>query len=76
MNLKPLEIAYWQADVNSTDNAEKLGQAFLSAGYAENPQITDELLVLYLNGKKTSGSSVVEGVHSADDPLPQGGGES
>ncbi len=45
----------------------------VSASFAGNKEITDELLGLYLKGKKTAGSSIVEDFLSAGDPLPKVG---
>ncbi len=73
MNLKPTELAFWQRYVDSAGGKEEFEDAFVSSGYAGNPQITDELLALYLSGKKTAGSSLVEDFLSAGDPLPQVG---
>lgn len=71
--LKAIELAYWQRYVDAYLGKEDLRDVFVSAGYAGNPQITDELLALYLSGKKTAGSSLVEDFLSAGDPLPQVG---
>ena len=45
----------------------------ISASFAGNKEITDDLLKLYLLRKKTAGSSIVEDFLSAGDPLPQAG---
>lgn len=47
--------------------------AFVTASFAGTPEITDELLHLYLIGKKSAGSSIVEDFVSAGDPLPKVG---
>ncbi len=39
----------------------------ISASVAGTPEITDELLALYLMGKKTAGSSVVEGINASPE---------
>lgn len=73
MNLKPEELAFWQRYAHSIGGKESLRDAVVSAGYAGNPQITNQLLALYRSGKKTAGSSLVEDFLSAGDPLPQAG---
>lgn len=45
----------------------------MSAGYAGNQEITDELLALYFASKKTAGSSILEDYLTAGDPPPQVG---
>ena len=73
--LKPLEQAHWQkyVDALSASQKEKMNEVFVSAGYAGNPQITDELLGLYLCGRKTAGSSLMEDFLSCGERLPQVG---
>lgn len=43
------------------------------AAFAGNREITDDLLGLYLAGKKTAGSSLVEDYKTAGDSLPRVG---
>lgn len=69
--LKPHERAYWQRYVDSCLNKKELDGTYVTAGYAGSPEITDRLLELYLNGKKSAGSSVVEEFETAGDPLPE-----
>jgi 5-formyltetrahydrofolate cyclo-ligase len=64
---------YWNTYRASIPNKRHLQDVFVSAGYAGTPQITDELLALYLSGKKSAGSSVMEDFLTAGDPLPQVG---
>lgn len=71
--LRPAELAYWQKYLDASPDKEALAQSFVSAGYAGNPEITDELLALYLCGRKTAGSSLMEDYQAAGDPLPQVG---
>ena len=47
--------------------------SWVEASYAGNQLSTDQLLGLYLSGKKTAGSGIVEDFISAGDPLPQVG---
>ena len=73
MNLKPDETAFWNAYLNSVRDEESLHHAVVTAGYAGSPQITDDLLALYLAGKKTAGSSLLEDYLATGDPLPRVG---
>lgn len=72
MKLKSTELAYWQKFVSSTGEPN-LNNAVVTAGYAGTPEITDGLLALYLNGKKTAGSSPVEDFLVTGDRMPQVG---
>ena len=71
--LKPAEFIYWEKYVDTSGRNENFQNTFVAAAYAGNPQITDELLALYLSGKKTVGSSLLVDFISAGDPLPQVG---
>lgn len=73
MPLKPNEQAYWEKYLQTLADEVKLSHALVTAGYAGNPQITDELLALYLQGKKSAGSSLMEDFQTAGDPLPEVG---
>jgi 5-formyltetrahydrofolate cyclo-ligase len=48
-------------------------EARVTEGHAGNREITDGLIALYLSGRKTAGSSLVEDFRAAGDPLPQVG---
>lgn len=71
--LKPLEERYWQGFLSTQTNPQFLHNTLVYAGCAGNPQVTDELLALYFNGKKSAGSSVLEDFLAAGDPLPRVG---
>jgi uncharacterized protein YhfF len=47
--------------------------AFVEAAPAGDQTCTDNLIALYLNGKKTAGSSLVADFKHENDPLPQVG---
>lgn len=70
MSLKPAEREYWDLYVSGLPEGERPSAPFVTASYAGTPEITDGLLELYLAGKKTAGSSLVEDFLTAGDPLP------
>jgi 5-formyltetrahydrofolate cyclo-ligase len=72
-SLKSREASYWESYLQTLPLEQKPREAFVSAGYAGTPEMTDELLHLYLSGKKTAGSSLVEDFLSAGDALPRVG---
>lgn len=72
-SLKPQERQYWQSYLQTLTPDQIPTNAHVTAGYAGNPEISDELLELYLSGKKTAGSSIVEDFLSAGDPFPKVG---
>lgn len=69
-HLKPQERSYWSSYLETLPDDKKPMNAFVTAGHAGTPQITDELLALYLAGKKTAGSSVLEDYIAAGDQPP------
>lgn len=69
-HLKPQELSYWLTYLSTLPKDEKLTDAFVTAGYAGTPEITDGLLALYLAGRKTAGSSVLEDYVLAGDRPP------
>ncbi len=72
-HLKQPELKFWQEYLNSLDNSMRPINPTVSAGYAGSPEITDELLALYLSGKKNAGSSILEDFLSCGDPVPKVG---
>lgn len=50
-----------------------LDRLHVSASYAGNADLTDSLIALYLTGRKTAGSSVVQDFLSCGDRLPSVG---
>jgi uncharacterized protein YhfF len=69
-NLKPIESAYWRAYQRSLPTGKEDKQYLITASCAGTPEITDSLLALYLAGKKSAGSSVMEDFLAAGDALP------
>ena len=72
-SLKAQEQAYWESYLDSMPEDRRPNEAFISAGYAGNSEITDELLGLYLSGRKTAGSSILEDFLAAGVPPPKVG---
>ena len=62
---------YWDRFISGLPLNSRPLNPNISASFAGNKEITDELLNLYLIGKKTAGSSIVEDFVSAGDELPQ-----
>ena len=71
--LKDVENKYWQDYLEKLPNSDVPLNGHVDASYAGNREITDGLLQLYFDGKKTAGSSIVEDFLSTGDPLPQVG---
>ncbi len=70
-NLNKTQKEYWDRFVFSLPLNSRPVNPNISASFAGNKEITDELLNLYFIGKKTAGSSIVEDFLSAGDQLPQ-----
>lgn len=73
MRLDNIQKFYWDKFISSLSPCLHPVNPNVTASFAGNKEITDELLNLYLIGKKTAGSSVVEDFLSAGDELPQVG---
>ena len=71
--LTPLEREYWEQYQSFLAPEDRPQDPFIQANIAGSHTITDKLLQLYLEGKKTAGSSIVEDFVSAGDPLPKVG---
>lgn len=63
---------YWQAYLATLNPAQGQPPAVIASSPG-SPEITDELIDLYLTGKKTAGSGIVEDYESAGDPLTKVG---
>jgi len=72
--LKPQELAYWNLYLATLPEAERKKEYGVEANIAGNLEIADELLALYLNGKKTAASSLLQAYLIASEPLPELGG--
>lgn len=72
--LKPKEKLFWQQYLETLPKGKRPRAPDVSVDFCGNREITDELLVLYLLGKKTTGSGIVKDYESAGDPLPRVGG--
>lgn len=71
--LKSIELEYWQKYLSTNPPNMPASDAFVSAGFAGAPEVTDQLLELYLSGKKTAGSSILEDYISSGDLPPKVG---
>lgn len=72
-NLKRRELAFWNEYLETLPRARRPRRSFVGASFAGNRKCTDGLLRLYLDGKKTAGSSLVLDFISVGDPLPRVG---
>jgi uncharacterized protein YhfF len=71
--LKEIEQRYWQNYLATQAGQKVPKEPKVVAAWAGSKEITDELLKLYLSGKKVAGSSLVEDFITSGDPLPQVG---
>lgn len=71
MNLNKIELEYWNSYLSTLD--EKPTQPMVEASIAGNEEIADQLLDLYLMGKKTAGSGLVKDYELSGDDLPKVG---
>lgn len=62
------ELEYWNSYIETLE--DKPSNPSVDAGIAGNEEIADELLNLYLSGKKIAGSGLVKDYEVANDPLP------
>lgn len=72
-SLKPNEQAYWDAYLATLPLQTRPSCDMVLANFAGNAAITDGLLELYLSGRKSAGSSLLEDYEAAGDPLPRVG---
>ena len=70
-HLSASEQRFWQQYIDSQPEPPENPQ--VEASIAGNQEIADELLELYLVGKKTAGSGLVKDYEMAGDPLPRVG---
>lgn len=69
MSLTEKELSFWNSYLKTVD--DKPVNPHIEAGIAGNKEIADDLLQLYLDGKKSAGSGLVKDYEIAGDPLPQ-----
>lgn len=72
MQLTPEQERYWHAYLAITPEAHD-EEGSVVAGAPGNDEIADKLIDLYLTGRKTAGSGLVEDYLATGDPLPQVG---
>ncbi|NUO60609.1 MAG: ASCH domain-containing protein [Hamadaea sp.] len=71
--LSEAQAAFWQAYLETLPPEGRPADPFVEASFAGPRESTDELLGLYLTGRKTAGSSIEEDFLAAGDPLPRVG---
>ncbi|NUT18741.1 MAG: ASCH domain-containing protein [Hamadaea sp.] len=72
-HLNEPELLFWQAYLQTLPPESRPAEPFVEASFAGPRESTDELLSLYLTGRKTAGSSIKEDFIAAGDPLPKVG---
>ena len=74
--MRPLsdsQLSFWQAYLETLAPESRPADPFVQASFAGARESADELLDLYLEGRKTAGSSIREDFLAAGDPLPRVG---
>lgn len=71
MKLNNVELDYWNSYLSTLDEKPKVPN--VEASIAGNDEIADQLLDLYLTGKKTAGSGLVKDYELSGDELPKVG---
>jgi len=69
MDLNDNELKFWNKYLKTLENS--LENDFVEAGIAGDPNIANELLELFLNGKKTAASGLVKDYEICDEELPE-----
>lgn len=62
--------AFWQSYLHTLPAADCPSEGLVRADMPGNEALADELLSLYLSGKKTAGSSLVRSFDAGPDPWP------
>lgn len=71
--LNAVENQYWERYLGTLSQEDRPNNPIVEANFAGSKEITDDLLELYLCGRKTAGSSIVEDYESSGDSLPKVG---
>jgi uncharacterized protein YhfF len=71
--LRPTELAFWEEYASTTRDPEGLAHADVRASVAGDERNADALLRLYLDGKKSAGSSLKRAFAAGGEPLPKVG---
>lgn len=69
--LTKIEQDFWQSYLDTLPKEEVPENPFIIASHAGNEEITDELIALYLQGKKTAGSGLLKGYEVDNIPAPK-----
>lgn len=67
------QAAFWDRYLKTLPPARHPRHARVEAGFAGDKKVTDGLIRLYLDGRKTAGSSLAADFLSAREPLPKPG---
>lgn len=71
MKLAESELVFWNKYLDSKPTIESHLDCVVEASPAGSLGITDKLIALYLSGKKSAGSGLVEDFEVTGDPLPK-----
>jgi uncharacterized protein YhfF len=73
MHLETTTQSFWDSYLDTLTEDFDFSENRIEASIAGNHEIADELLSLYLSGKKTAGSGLVKDYELSGDPLPKVG---
>jgi uncharacterized protein YhfF len=73
MNLDTATQSFWDSYLDTLEGDFDFSESRIEASIAGNKEIADELLSLYLKGKKTAGSGLVKDYELSGDRLPKVG---
>lgn len=71
--LNSLQLEFWNRYLASLTSSERPVDPDVTASHPGGRELADELVALYLAGKKWAGSGLVRDYEAAGDPLPQVG---
>jgi len=71
--MNQMETTFWNEYLDSLPTKYVPSSYFVEASPAGDLSTTDGLIALYLSGKKSAGSSLVEDFETMGDPLPKEG---
>lgn len=71
--LTPDQKMFWETYLATLPPERRPREPFVEAAFAGDARVTDALIALYLDGRKTAGSSLAADFRTAGDPLPAPG---
>lgn len=71
--LRPIERAFFNEYLSRLPAGRRPRRPIITASYAGARGVTDALIRLYLDGRKTAGSSLAKDFSTAGDPMPKRG---